>query len=180
MSVAIGVQWPPTTSDHKLVPQQHKLQTLQLATLSATYNILLQISLIVGTFVANAVILRSVSEDVFAVINVRLLLLYTTIQFLSREPLRRVSISATKSHDWQLLVNLISLSIPLSLVFGTILCLIWYYIVEQPDPQVVADYGVGLVAVLVSVVIELLAEPLYVFGQTLWFIKLKVAADGLF
>ncbi|CAG2108112.1 unnamed protein product, partial [Medioppia subpectinata] len=158
-------------------PQQ---QTLQLATLSATYNIILQISLRVVTFVANAVILRSISRDVFGVINVRLLLLYTTIQFLSREPFRRVSIGATKTHDWPLVVNLISLSIPLSLVFGTVLSLIWYYILERPDPQLVADYGTGVAAVFVSVVVELLAEPVYVWAQTQGFIKLKVAAEGLF
>ncbi|CAG2110750.1 unnamed protein product, partial [Medioppia subpectinata] len=158
-------------------PQQ---QTLQLATLSATYNIILQISLRVVTFVANAVILRSISRDVFGVINVRLLLLYTTIQFLSREPFRRVSIGATKTHDWPLVVNLISLSIPLSLVVGTVLSLIWYYILERPDPQLVADYGTGVAAVFVSVVVELLAEPVYVWAQTQGFIKLKVAAEGLF
>ncbi|CAG2165089.1 unnamed protein product, partial [Oppiella nova] len=154
--------------------------TLQLATRSATYNILLQISLRIVTFVANAVILRSISRDVFGVINVRLLLLYTTIQFLSREPFRRVSTGATKTHDWPQVVRLISLSIPLSLVFGTILSLIWYHTLERPDPQLCPDYRTGIVCIFSSVVIELLAEPLYVWAQTQGFIKLKVMADGLF
>jgi hypothetical protein len=40
----------------------------------------------------------------------RLLLLYTTIQFLSREPFRRVCISSAKSHKWAQIVNLLILS----------------------------------------------------------------------
>ncbi|CAG2178664.1 unnamed protein product, partial [Oppiella nova] len=51
---------------------------------------------------------------------------------------------------------------------------------ERPDPQLCPDYRTGIVCIFSSVVIELLAEPLYVWAQTQGFIKLKVMADGLF
>lgn len=58
-----------------------KENVLRLATLSATYNILLQISLRIVTFVANALILRFISRDVLGVINVR----YGTHEMMSTQ-----------------------------------------------------------------------------------------------
>jgi len=70
--------------------------------------------------------------------------------------------------------------IPLSVICGTFLSIIWYYILERPDETQVSDYGFGVFAIFVSVVIEITAEPLFVFGQINSFIKLKVIIDGLF
>ena len=41
------------------------------------------------TFALNGVLLRYVSRDSLGIINVRLLLIYTSVQFISREPFRR-------------------------------------------------------------------------------------------
>lgn len=45
---------------------------LQTVTLSAAYNILLQISLRLVTFISSAFILQYISQDVLGLINVRL------------------------------------------------------------------------------------------------------------
>lgn len=70
--------------------------------------------------------------------------------------------------------------IPLSLIFGSFLSFIWYYLLERPNEELVSDYGFGVIAIFLSVFIELMAEPLYVWAQTQAFIKFKVIADGLF
>ena len=82
--------------------------------------------------------------------------------------------------DYNLRLKTLSDRIPLSLIFGTFLSLIWYYLLERPDEQLVADYGLGVISIFLSVVIELIAEPLYVWAQIQSFIKFKVIADGLF
>lgn len=48
-----------------------------------------QVAARVVTFVLNAILIRYVSRDSLGIINVRLLLIYTSVQFISREPFRR-------------------------------------------------------------------------------------------
>lgn len=59
------------------------------------------------TFALNAYILRYVSKEILGIINVRLMLLYTTTQFMSREPFRRTCTSESKSRPWSALNTLI-------------------------------------------------------------------------
>lgn len=58
--------------------------------------------------------------------------------------------------------------------------MIWYFLLERPDEQSVSDYSFGVISIFLSVLIELMAEPLYVWSQIQAFIKFKVIADGLF
>lgn len=51
--------------------------------------VLSQVSGRLLTFVLNAILLRYVSRESLGIINVRLLLIYTSVQFISREPFRR-------------------------------------------------------------------------------------------
>ena len=51
--------------------------------------VLSQVAARAVTFLLNAVLLRFVSRDALGIINVRLLLIYTSVQFISREPFRR-------------------------------------------------------------------------------------------
>ena len=62
---------------------------LKTTTISTAYNIVLQIGLRIFSFIINAFILRFITKETLGIINVRLLLLYTTIQFTTREPFRR-------------------------------------------------------------------------------------------
>eukprot|EP01147_Barroeca_monosierra_P011230 gene11230-3278_t len=73
--------------------------------------IALQILLRIITFASNAFIVRFASHSVLGVINVRLMLLYSTTVFLSREPLRRACLSVSMNiltrPYWKQIVNLI-------------------------------------------------------------------------
>lgn len=62
------------------------------------------------TFVINAFVLRHVSQNEIGVTNVRLLLLESTILFLSREAFRRACLTDTLHHNWPKVINLIWLS----------------------------------------------------------------------
>lgn len=81
---------------------------------------------------------------------------------------------------WLFYVNVFICSLPLSLLCGTFLSLIWCLVLEQPDPSLVSHYHNGVFSIFISVVIELLAEPLYVYGQLHSFIKFRVVSDGIF
>lgn len=130
------------------------------------------------TFILNAYILRHVSKDVLGVINVRLLLLYTTVQFLSREGFRRACLSNTGTHNWAAVLNLVWLCLPVSVVIGLVMGYVWLFLLHAPDPLLVKNYPTGVYAMVVCVIIELLAEPLYIIGQSFQYVKLKVFIEG--
>lgn len=62
------------------------------------------------TFVLNAFIIRHVGQNVLGIMNVRLLLLESTILFLSKEPFSKACLTDTKSHNWAQVINQIWLS----------------------------------------------------------------------
>lgn len=76
----------------------------------ASFNIVFQIGFRVITFLLNAFVLRNISQAVVGVMNVRLLLLESTILFLSREAFRRACLSKTTEHNWPQVINLIWLT----------------------------------------------------------------------
>ncbi|KAL1457107.1 hypothetical protein WDU94_001768 [Cyamophila willieti] len=76
----------------------------------ASYNILLQIMFRGVTFAMNVFVLRHLNQDVIGVMNVRLLLLESTVLFLSREAFRRACISQTTQHNWPQVINLVWLT----------------------------------------------------------------------
>ena len=52
----------------------------------------------------------------------------------------------------------------------------WIHLLDSPpDPH----YKLGVLCFAVAAVIEVLAEPLYVVGQSFLFVKLKVCIDDL-
>lgn len=74
------------------------------------YLRLCQVGFRVVTFLLNAFVLRNISQDVIGVMNVRLLLLESTILFLSREAFRRALLSRTTEHNWPQVINLLWLT----------------------------------------------------------------------
>ncbi|BES98554.1 Rft protein [Nesidiocoris tenuis] len=77
---------------------------------NASFNIIFQVGFRVVTFLLNAFVLRNISQDVIGVMNVRLLLLESTILFLSREAFRRALLSRTTEHNWPQVINLLWLT----------------------------------------------------------------------
>ncbi|XP_076448117.1 man(5)GlcNAc(2)-PP-dolichol translocation protein RFT1-like [Babylonia areolata] len=154
--------------------------TILASTARATgYNMVLQVTIRLMTFVSNAVVLRYISRDLLGVLNVRLTLLYSTILFLTKEAFERACLSRRDGQDWRRVINLIWCTAPLGVVISVALSAVWLYLLERPEAGVVGDYGVGVVAFAVSGWVEVLAEPLYVTGQAFFFIRLKVLALGM-
>lgn len=66
------------------------------------------------------------------------------------------------------------LSIPVCIVCSLCMRYVWLYVLQEPDANIVLNYTSGVNAVILSVLIESLAEPVYVFSQSSHFVKLKV------
>uniref|UniRef100_A0A674MHV7 Protein RFT1 homolog n=1 Tax=Takifugu rubripes TaxID=31033 RepID=A0A674MHV7_TAKRU len=154
---------------------------LKNATTLASYNVLLQVMFRVLTFLLNAFTLRFVSKELIGVVNVRLTLLYSTLVFLSREAFRRACLSGVSgsNYSWRQVINLLWLTLPLSVVWAALLVWVWLWLLEVPDPQSVPHYGSAVVLFALSGVQELLAEPLWVLAQAHMFVRLKVVAESL-
>ncbi|XP_070558753.1 man(5)GlcNAc(2)-PP-dolichol translocation protein RFT1-like isoform X2 [Ptychodera flava] len=152
---------------------------LASAARSATYNMILQVVFRMLTFVLNAFVLRYISKEMLGVVNVRLTLLYSTTLFVAREAFRRACLSKTADRKWRQVINLLWCTVLLGIVCGLALAYFWLRLLERPDPERVPNYSVGVIVFTLSAVLELLAEPLYVIGQALLFIKLKVVIEGV-
>ena len=64
-------------------------QNMKDAVKNASYNMVLQVFFRLSTFSMNAVMLRYLSREILGVMNVRLMLLYSTMLFISREAFRK-------------------------------------------------------------------------------------------
>ncbi|XP_015903746.1 man(5)GlcNAc(2)-PP-dolichol translocation protein RFT1 [Parasteatoda tepidariorum] len=154
-------------------------KVISVALLSASCNIILQVLVRIISSLSNAIIFRFICREALGVINVRLLLLYSTCHCLSREAFRRSCLSTFDKKSLQQKFNLLWLIVPVCFVCSFLLRYIWLYVLEKPDPTLVPDYTSGVNIVILSVLIESLAEPIYVFSQSCHFIKLKVVNEGL-
>uniref|UniRef100_F6Z932 Protein RFT1 homolog n=2 Tax=Ciona intestinalis TaxID=7719 RepID=F6Z932_CIOIN len=156
----------------------------------ASYNMLLQLSFRVLTFILNAFVLRHVTKETLGVVNVRLLLLYSTILFMSREAFRRACLSSRddgavgekdikKKVKWKQTINLLWCMVPVGIVWTIILVYCWRNLFENPDPAEIPHYPLAVVIFGCCACVELIAEPLWVLAQVFLFVKLKVVAEGL-
>ncbi|XP_071375133.1 man(5)GlcNAc(2)-PP-dolichol translocation protein RFT1 [Centroberyx affinis] len=154
---------------------------LKNASTLASYNVLLQVMFRVLTFLLNAFTLRFVSKELIGVVNVRLTLLYSTLVFLSREAFRRACLSGGSGtgHNWRQVINLLWLTLPLGVVWASLLVCVWLWLLEVPDPQTIPHYGPAVGMFALAAVQELLAEPLWVLAQAHMFVRLKVVAESL-
>ncbi|XP_061436331.1 protein RFT1 homolog [Lethenteron reissneri] len=154
-------------------------KALQGASILATYNVLLQVSFRVITFVLNAFILRHLSKEVLGVVNVRLTLLYSTTVFLAREAFRRACLSRASTADWRRVINLLWMTVPLGAVCAGALGYVWTRWLEAPDAEHVPAYPAAVWVFAVSAVVELLSEPFWVLAQAHMFVRLRVSAESL-
>jgi oligosaccharide translocation protein RFT1 len=67
----------------------------------AGLNVAVSVLVRVFTFAANGFILRFVARDVLGLINVRLLLLFDTVLFLSREAFRKSCLRKPEDGNWR-------------------------------------------------------------------------------
>lgn len=149
------------------------------AVASATYDTLLQIGLRIMSFVLNAFIVRHVSREAFAVMTVRLHLLYSTGLLLSREAFRRAALSSKGNRKIQNVINLVWMG---TLVSGPVSLLGWYtwmYVMERPPESVTGNYSAGVMLMLMSVVIEVAAEVPFVLAELQLWSKTKVVIEGV-
>ncbi|KAI5730244.1 hypothetical protein M8J76_011708 [Diaphorina citri] len=145
----------------------------------ASYNIMLQIMFRGVTFGMNVFVLRHLNQDVIGVMNVRLLLLESTVLFLSREAFRRACISQTTQHNWPQVINLIWLTVPICSVLCVLFGFIWLHVLTIPDPSVTTHYAVGVWSIAISCVMEMCCEPLYLVAQAFLFIRLRVVCESV-
>ncbi|XP_059614048.1 protein RFT1 homolog [Phlebotomus argentipes] len=150
---------------------------------NASFSIVFQILCRCVTFAINAYIVRSVGRDVLGVMNVRLLLLESTLLFLSREATSRAALSATSlqrsSCTWPQLINQMWLTVPICAFLCLPFLYIWLNLLSAVDPQLQDQYAFGCYAIAVSCVIEMCAEAPVFLGQVFCFVRLKVVLDTL-
>lgn len=161
-------------------------------TSSAIYNMGFQFAFRIFTFVLNGFLLRIISRDLLGVANVRLMLIYTTLSFLVREPFRRAGVkrlenaesegelsqkSRSSAKQWSQFVNVLWFCPVISIPVTLSLCSVWIFLLVPPNPEVVYYYTESVVIYGVSIIIESLAEPLWILGQQLRFVRLKVFVE---
>ncbi|XP_075977693.1 man(5)GlcNAc(2)-PP-dolichol translocation protein RFT1 [Anticarsia gemmatalis] len=146
---------------------------------NASFNIIFQILFRCITFVINAWVIRNVGHEVLGIMNVRLLLLESTILFLSREPFNRACLGQKDEITWKQLINQIWLSVPVSCVLSIIFVYIWLNLLPLGHPEHAFQYAFGCWSVAISCVLELLSANVALVAQLFCFVKLKVALDTL-
>ncbi|XP_071082432.1 man(5)GlcNAc(2)-PP-dolichol translocation protein RFT1-like isoform X2 [Haliotis cracherodii] len=145
---------------------------------ATTYNMALQLMIRVMTFLLNAFVLRFITRDLLGVVNVRLLLLHSTLLFLSCEPFDKACLSKQEKKDWRQVINLMWCAVPISLVFGTVLGSVWMFALKLPDPEAVPYYNIGVVCFCLTSVLECIADPLWLVARAHLFVKLKPYFDS--
>lgn len=146
---------------------------------NASFNILFQIFFRCITFVINAWVIRNVGHEVLGIMNVRLLLLESTILFLSREPFNRACLGQKDGFTWSHIINQIWLSVPISFVLSLVFVYVWLNWLPLGNQEYAFQYAFGCWSVAFSCVLELCAANMALVSQFFCFIKLKVALDTL-
>ncbi|KAL1494506.1 hypothetical protein ABEB36_010093 [Hypothenemus hampei] len=147
---------------------------------NASFSIVFQIIFRCITFILNAFIIRTVGQDVLGIMNVRLLLLESTILFLSKEPLLKACLTDSKSHNWAQVINLIWISVPISAVLSILLVYIWIHVLSPTDAIYFPQYKLGCYAVAVSCVIEQATQSVILVAQSYCFVKLKIVFETIY
>ncbi|EDW81871.1 uncharacterized protein Dwil_GK25490 [Drosophila willistoni] len=156
---------------------------LESSLLGAGFSIIFQILCRILTFGINAYIVRHVGREVLGIMNVRLLLLESTLLFLSREAINRAALSANAQQrdkcPWGQLINQMWLTVPICLVLCAPCLYIWLNWLSAVDEPFTQQYEFGCYAVALSCVLELLAESSVFVAQVFCFVKLKIVLNTL-
>ena len=147
---------------------------------NSSLNMMTQVIFRLVTFVMNAYVLRYISRDVLGLIYVRLNLLDDTIIFLSTEGFRLAGLGHNRdSGNWQKTVNLMWLTLPLAMLWSSMMGWIWVTWLPSPPPELASQYHQAVIIVALAGVGQMLAEPPMVVGQVLMFVRLRVVMNML-
>ena len=129
----------------------------------------------------NIVLLRYISKDLLGLINVRLLLLYSTIFTLSTEPCLRTCLSRDQHSKTitQSTINTLWLSVPISFLWCCMCGVVWLTCFDWPGETITEKYTTSVIFYSISAFIEVLAEPLRTMSQILLLVKVKPFIEGL-
>ncbi|EDW07658.1 protein RFT1 homolog [Drosophila mojavensis] len=156
---------------------------LQSSLLGAGFSIIFQILCRILTFGINAYIVRNVGREVLGIMNVRLLLLESTLLFLSREAINRAALSANSQQrekcSWAQLINQMWLTVPICAALCVPCLYIWLHWLSAVDAPYSAQYEFACYAVALSCVLELVAESTVFVAQVFCFVKLKIVLNTL-
>lgn len=146
----------------------------------ASFSIVFQIIFRCVTFILNAFIIRHVGPNVLGIMNVRLLLLESTILFLSREPLLKACLTNTKSHNWAQVINQIWASVPICTVLSFLLVYVWINVLSTTEEQYFSQYCLGCYSIAVSCVLNQMTQSFYLVAQSFCFVKLRVILETFY
>lgn len=153
-----------------------KNQVLQKSIQNAWLTILSSITVRIFTFGINAYVLRHQKSEILG-LGVRLLLLFDTLLFLSREAFRKACLTRPENGNWRGIINLTWLSVPFGCVLSLILGYIWIHLLELPHLALVDSYIKCVYLTCASVIITLCSEPFFIIGQAYMHIKFRSAVD---
>lgn len=115
--------------------------------------------------------------------NVRLLLLETTLLFFSKESIIRAALSSTTQEknkpSWAQLINQMWMTVPMSCLLSIPCLYIWLNVMSPVNEEYQQAYTFGCYAMVFSCIFELTAEAPAFIGQVFCFVKLKVILDTL-
>lgn len=146
---------------------------------NASFNFIFQIIFRCVTFVINAWVIRNVGHEVLGIMNVRLLLLESSILFLSREPFNRACLGQKDECSWTQKINQMWLSLPLCTFLSMVFVYAWLNWLPLGYPEHAFQYRIGCWCVAFSCLLELCSANLALVAQIYCFVKLKVALDTL-
>lgn len=154
---------------------------LQSSVENASFSIVFQVLFRCLTFIINAWVLRHVGHAVIGIMNVRLLLLESSVLFLSREPFLRACLGHKHgpAWSWPRVLNQMWLCVPLSVLFSALFLYIWLHVLSLGHPEYEAQYAFGCWSVALSCVVELTSANLALVAQIFCFVKLRVALDTI-
>eukprot|EP00095_Tigriopus_kingsejongensis_P004286 maker-scaffold722_size106786-snap-gene-0.26 protein:Tk04286 transcript:maker-scaffold722_size106786-snap-gene-0.26-mRNA-1 annotation:"rft1-like protein" len=128
------------------------------------------------TFAINAYVLRHLDREILG-LGVRLLLLFDTIAFLSREAFRKACLTRPDDGHWRGIINLTWMSVPLGGILSLMLGYVWIHHLEQPSEKFLVPYGYCVYLTCLSVIINLLSEPFFIIGQAYMHVKFRSGVD---
>ncbi|XP_015110347.1 protein RFT1 homolog [Diachasma alloeum] len=143
---------------------------------NASFNIIFQIFCRLVTFGLNVFVVRNVGEAVLGIMNVRLLLLESTILFLSREPFFKACLTNAVEHNWAQVVNLLWLTIPICSLMSLLFGYIWLYVLTTSE-TLPDYYTFAVISVALSCVIHLLSLVVQLVSSAFLFNRFKVVID---
>ncbi|XP_014097977.2 man(5)GlcNAc(2)-PP-dolichol translocation protein RFT1 isoform X1 [Bactrocera oleae] len=156
---------------------------LHSSILSGAFSIIFQVLCRILTFAINAFIVRNVGRDVLGIMNVRLLLLESTLLFLSREAFNRAGLSATTQQrnkcSWAQLINQMWLTSPTCIVICIPCVYTWLHLLTPVEEKYNAQYQFGCYAMALSCIVELCAEAPSFVTQVFCFVRVRIVLNTL-